>query len=301
MPHIRALTGLPGHGILLCRVLVTGKMTRDYLTEVLDAYWFAPPVALWRAIELRALDGFRYERPLLDLGCGDGLIGRVAFGPRGGADVGLDPWMDQLRQAAQLGVYGHLDQGIGRALPYADGYFCTVFSNSVLEHIPDVEPVLREAARVSRPGGRFIFTVPSDAFRQMLDGYVRRMDAGDDAGAEAYASAVDARLEHHHYRTRAEWKSLLSRSGMKLLKAEYYMPKEVTRFWDRMNIRYGVGRRLSAWRVLVSPRLRVLGYQRILRRIVVKELGRRWRPYYEANVQPETRGSGLLIVAQRKG
>lgn len=282
------------------RVLPRDDVRRDFLVELLNAYWFAPPVALWRAIELRAMDALDYDRPLLDLGCGDGLIGAVLFGQQEAADVGIDPWADQLHRAADLGVYGHLDQGLGDALPYGSGHFSTVLSNSVLEHIRDVEPVLHEVARVLRPGGRFIFTVPSDVFRQMLDGYVRRVKAGDLQGAEAYARRIDQRLEHHHYYTPVEWERLLSEAGMTLLKTEYYMPERVERFWDRMNDRYGVNRRTSAWKVLVSPHLQALGYQGLVRRLVVSCLSRRWRSYYEMDVQPGKKGGGLLVLAQRK-
>jgi SAM-dependent methyltransferase len=275
-------------------------MTRDYLVELLRAYWFAPPVALWRAIELRVAAEQRYERPLLDLGCGDGLIGGVLFGTGGRVDVGLDPWMDQLRQAADSTVYRHVDQADGHAMPYADEGFATVFSNSVMEHIRDVAPVLREVRRVLQPGGRFIFTVPSDAFRRMLDGYARRMAAGDAQGAEAYATTVDERLEHHHYHAPRAWRELLSEAEMTLVEARYYVPEEVVRFWDRANARYGVGQPRSAWSLLVSPRLRFLGLQRPLRRMVVERLGRRWRRYYEMDVPRGAKGGGLLIIARRE-
>ena len=118
-------------------------MTRDYLTELLAAYWFAPPVALWRAVELRVAAEEQYERPLLDLGCGDGLIGQVLFGVEGRVDVGLDPWVDQLQQAAQSGVYRRVNLAEGHHMPYASDTFATVFSNSVLEHIPDEEQACR--------------------------------------------------------------------------------------------------------------------------------------------------------------
>jgi len=276
-------------------------MTRDYLVDLLRAYWFAPPVALWRATELRAASGpcRHAEHPLLDLGCGDGLIGEILFGAAGGVDVGLDPWEGQLRQAAVSETYHHVDQANGHALPYPDESFATVFSNSVLEHIPDVQLVLREVARVLRPGGRFIFTVPSDVFRRMLDGYARRAAAGDRKGAEAYAARVDDRLEHHHYYSPEEWRELLSEIGLSLVEASYYMPEEVERFWDRMNVRYGVGERTSLWNLLASPRLRPLGYQRLLRRLVVRQLSSLWRPYYDMDVPPGSKGGGLLVVAQR--
>jgi len=276
-------------------------MTQDYLVELLRAYWFAPPVALWRAIELRAAsEACRgSERPLLDLGCGDGLIGRILFPTRESVDVGLDPWAEQLRRAIASDAYRHVNQADGQALPHPDGSFATVFSNSVLEHIVDVEPVLHEVGRILKPKGRFIFTVPSDAFRHMLDGYVRQMAAGDARGAEAYAQNVDNRLEHHHYYTPDEWQELLARAGLTMLGAEYYMPEQAERFWDRMNVRYGIGQQGSLWGLLASPHLRPLGYQRLLRRLVVKHLSNRWRHYYEMDVQPGNQGGGLLILAQR--
>jgi len=275
-------------------------MTRNYLSELLTAYWFAPPVGLWRAVELRVAAEEQYERPLLDLGCGDGLVGRVLFGTGRTVDVGLDPWANQVRRAAQSGVYRRVHLADGHHLPYPTGTFATVVSNSVLEHIPDVGRVVREVGRVLQMGGRFIFTVPSDAFRHLLDGYAQRMAAGDIQGAERYAAAVDARLEHCHYRTPAEWQRLLAAAGMTLVKARYYIPAEVERLWDRMNARFGIGQRRSAWGLLISPRLRFLGYQPIVRRIVVRQLGRRWQSYYEMDVPPGHRGGGLLLVALRE-
>jgi SAM-dependent methyltransferase len=275
-------------------------MTQDYLTRLLNTYWFAPPVALWRAVESRVAAEERYERPLLDLGCGDGLVAQVLFGRDGQVDVGLDPWPEQLSRAARSGVYRQVGLAFGHRLPHSDAVFATVFSNSVLEHIPDVLPVLREAGRVLHPGGHFIFTVPSDAFRVFLDGYIRREEAGNAREAQAYAHAVDARLEHRHYHTPEQWAELLAAAGMTLVKACYYVPQEVERLWDRMNSRYGIGRRWSAWRLLVSPRLRPLRYQDLLRRVVVRNLGRRWRPYYEMDVPPGEKGGGLLVVARRE-
>ncbi len=283
----------------------TNERINNYLTQLLETYWFAPPVALWRAIELRTVMAETadeiYERPLLDLGCGDGLIGRVLFGAPETIDVGFDPWLEQLKQAKQTGVYHRVDMAYGNRLPYPTDAFATVFSNSVLEHIPNVVPVVREAGRVLRPGGRFIFTVPSNHFRALLDGYVRRAEAGDVAGAKAYAANVDRWLAHHHYHTPAEWADLLANAGMTLVKACYYIPETVERLWDRMNARYGVNQPRSLWGALVSPRLRPLGYQAILRRLVVKRLSHRWRTYYEMDVPPGEKGGGLLIVARKDG
>jgi len=50
-----------------------------------------------------------------------------------------------------------------KSIPYAEHTFDRIFSVSVLEHIPDMGDVdvVREAARVLRPGGLFVFTLPA--------------------------------------------------------------------------------------------------------------------------------------------
>ena len=53
-------------------------------------------------------------------------------------------------------------------MPYPRGYFASAFSNSVLEHIPHVERVLEETARVLRPGAVFAFCVPNHRFNESL-------------------------------------------------------------------------------------------------------------------------------------
>ena len=57
----------------------------------------------------------------------------------------------------------------GRALPFADAEFEHAYSISVLEHIPDDGDgaALRELARVVRPGGRVLVTLPhATAYRE---------------------------------------------------------------------------------------------------------------------------------------
>ena len=48
------------------------------------------------------------------------------------------------------------------ALSFADGSLDLILSQDVLEHVPEIDPAISEAARVLRPGGAFLFSVPFD-------------------------------------------------------------------------------------------------------------------------------------------
>ena len=56
---------------------------------------------------------------------------------------------------ARAGLRGTAAFGDVRALPFADGSLSVVLSGGLLEHFRDPAPVIREMARVLRPGGLF--------------------------------------------------------------------------------------------------------------------------------------------------
>ncbi len=104
-------------------------------------------------------------RRLLDLGCGLGSL-LLEARRRGAEVVGLEP------DAASLALSRHRLQRAGAAggcllaaqgerLPLADGRLDIVTCCSVLEHVQDPLAVLREVARVLRPGGLLYLGVPN--------------------------------------------------------------------------------------------------------------------------------------------
>jgi len=71
------------------------------------------------------------------------------------------PW------ARRLVEEGRIDFHVADAasLPFPDAHFTRISVISVLEHIVDERPVLRELARVLAPGGRLVVSVPFDPWR----------------------------------------------------------------------------------------------------------------------------------------
>jgi ubiquinone/menaquinone biosynthesis C-methylase UbiE len=266
---------------------------KDFLSDFLRRYWFAPPVALWRAIEARTLSTLDFPAPMLDFGCGDGLFTEAIFGKQAGI-YGCDIARNELPAAHRSGVYRHGVQfADGHHLPYRDDAFGTVYSNSVIEHIPHPQNVLSELARVLRTGGLLVLTVPSDHFRELLDGV---KTAPTKEAAEHYARSVDELFAHHHYHTADEWRVLLSTVSVKLTEVRYYISPETEQLWDRMNRQYGIGKR-SLFNLLASPRLRPLGYQPAMAKIVHDRLMPKLRPHYDAKATD--RGGGLLVIGRK--
>ena len=106
--------------------------------------------ALLRAVESRFYQDYRLAAPIYDVGCGDGQFASLTFEQQ--IDVGLDPWHEQIHEARGRGAYRVLAEADAAHAPFPDGYFASAFSNSVLEHIPHIDAVLADTARVLKTG-----------------------------------------------------------------------------------------------------------------------------------------------------
>ncbi|HET7523455.1 MAG TPA: methyltransferase domain-containing protein [Acidimicrobiales bacterium] len=120
-------------------------------TEGVDAE-YEEQILPWIASELAG------ATCVLDVGCGEGQVGRLAASIAGiETVVGIDPTWAQVVEAAHRGG----DVIVGRAsadgLPFAAGAFDAAVACLVFEHITDVDGAVSEVARVLRPGGRFLF------------------------------------------------------------------------------------------------------------------------------------------------
>ena len=115
--------------------------------------------AAWLLAQLQTLPKGAH---VLDIGCGQGFylplyaaLGLVATG------VELDPIprAEALKKAAALG-FTVLDAP-AENLPVPDAHFDAVVMSEVLEHLPDPALALAGVARVLKPGGLFLATVPN--------------------------------------------------------------------------------------------------------------------------------------------
>jgi SAM-dependent methyltransferase len=138
--------------------------------------------------------------------------------------VGLDPSRTSLTEAAGRQTYQLLTEANGDRMPYPNAYFSSAISNSVLEHIPQVEAVLHEAARVLKPGAVFAFCVPNHQFDRSLSiaRFLERLGLG--ALARWYRGFFEFISRHKNLDDPEVWKKRLEAAGFVVEKWWHYFP-----------------------------------------------------------------------------
>jgi SAM-dependent methyltransferase len=115
---------------------------------------------------------------LLEIGCGPGANLRE-LAPRVQIAVGIDLEIRALSHCRDLAPV----QGSALSqLPFADSAFDAVMMVDLLEHLPELDPLVGEVARISRPGGVVAVMVPAGpglwSYWDEMHGHHRRFTKG---------------------------------------------------------------------------------------------------------------------------
>jgi ubiquinone/menaquinone biosynthesis C-methylase UbiE len=200
----------------------------DFLTRYLQ---LAPAaLAAERTMECDMLSARVFARPVLDIGCGDGIFAHVLFAEK--VDTGIDPDPAEIEIARTLDAYRELVVCSGSSIPKPDGSYRTVFSNSVLEHIPDLEPVLREVHRLMAPGGSFFVTIPTDRWeRTVLPSRILE-GLGLTTMAQRYGRFYNSFWKHYRALPVRDWKTLFESVGFNVEEVKTYSSANMTTMLD---------------------------------------------------------------------
>lgn len=117
---------------------------------------FNPPRGL-----LTFIESLPHTSRILEIGAGGGFT-LVALRELGFSRLyGLDLTSTTLAEMHQrLGSTG-LIAADAESLPFRDGSFDLLLSSDVIEHLPELDRHMAEAARVLVPGGRYLFKTPN--------------------------------------------------------------------------------------------------------------------------------------------
>jgi SAM-dependent methyltransferase len=252
------------------------------LARMLRFHVTSPYVLLWRAIEVAVMSDLAARQGLdlrarvdLDVGCGNGVLGQALIDELG---LGMDldraavTWASRHKPA-----YRALICASATAIPLQSGARRLVFSNSVIEHIPDGDAALDEIARVVAPGGYLLLSTVSEQFPALMLG-VPRPDP-------AACAALDRSYAHHRYYSAASLGAALAARGLRLLASAAYINARQARWCHQLRV----------WEQR-QPRA---GLQRRLRQLQRTPVGLALIPGLYPVYAPDPAGAGLAIIADR--
>lgn len=184
----------------------------DAFNRLENIYPRVLPLTMWRAWELAAYKRFSLAEPVLDLACGDGSLFRLTW-PAIRDVAGIDLDKGAAERALISGVYKRVENVSANQLPFENNSFASVFSNCALEHMDDIEGVIREAHRVLRPNGLFLLSVVTDHFLDWTPLPFLTKVLGFPA---RWAGVREDYLNYHHLRNpfpSEEWVRLFEHAG----------------------------------------------------------------------------------------
>jgi len=186
--------------------------TADYYERywTLDGYGPLEGSGISAAVDEVVREYVTPSSEVLDVGCGNGRAGGPLVSSRGARYIGVDISHTAVAAARELGLDARVIDDAS-ALPFEADRFDFVLSVEVLEHLFRPDLAVAEIARVLRPGGTALITVPNVAYwRHRVDLAVlgRWNPYGDDQSVEA-----PWRDPHIRFFNRASMGRMLDQSG----------------------------------------------------------------------------------------
>jgi len=129
----------------------------DYFEFENNNWWFVSRRKILSALLRKFLPLENSRREILDAGCGTGI--NLSLLKEFGNVTGVDYSEEAIRFCRQRKEENARQANL-EALPFADASFDLVTALDVLEHIKEDETALREIARVCKPKGYVLITVP---------------------------------------------------------------------------------------------------------------------------------------------
>jgi SAM-dependent methyltransferase len=162
----------------------------------------------------------------LDAGCGSGTFSRMLLTNGARAVIGVDGSSGMIAQAQGLSVKEKLDDNakfmeVGglEALPLQDEAFDGVICFSVMEYLPDPEASLRELARILKPGGRAVISIPH------RHSVLRRVQSLTYLRRNSKISAGLAYLDSSYFTINPAWAGAwFSKAGLRLIAHHSFDP-----------------------------------------------------------------------------
>jgi SAM-dependent methyltransferase len=175
--------------------------TSTTFDELLNAFWLRPETAMWRELDIEAMQSFEFCSPSLDLGCGDGTFSFIRAGgsfdlsfdvframkgldkyfenvdvfdaydekmrpclnrfPRYQIDWGFDHKENLLKKASLLRLYRNTQVGDANQPLPFPNESFNTLFSNIVYWLNDPHTAIAEISRVLRPGGQACLMLPN--------------------------------------------------------------------------------------------------------------------------------------------
>ena len=240
---------------------------KELAKSFLNVYWIRLETAIWRTLDVLEMKHVKFNHPIIDMGCADGIFSFIRFGgkfdlgfdtfriknaingfhtgrdiydqvtnykpkilkkPKDRIDVGLDWKINLLKKAKKLNFYDkHIQHDLNKPLPFEDNSFATIFSN-VYYWVENLPKLLKESNRILKEDGKLILIVPDANFKKWLI-YNRYLNRG-----QKWAKILDRGQYHNmkHCYSYTKWKKLFLNAGFAIEKHSSYLTKGFLQYCD---------------------------------------------------------------------
>ncbi|MDI6756992.1 MAG: class I SAM-dependent methyltransferase [Endomicrobiia bacterium] len=256
-------------------------------------FLYRPGHAICKAIEAYPLSQIKLARPVLDIGCGDGWT--VSCWYKDKIDMGIDLHEANPELAIKTGFYEDARVEDATVLNFPDGSFNSILSICAIEHIPDLEKVLKRVHALLRNNGVFVFTVPNKNLGDMLFTTVVLKKLKLNRLAEKYAGSKNRRSQHFHMYNGEEWKNILLKAGLATERCSKIFPRRGVILWSFLNS--------VLFKTIFLPFRIVRGLKiRLVDNFLRSIYSKVFAPFVEKTAlnQDSLQGGYLLIIARKK-
>lgn len=252
--------------------------------QVWKIYKYAPYVAPWRYIELCAAKDVLSrnnidEENVLDLGCGSGELTGVIFDA---VAAGIDLQYTEIQKARKHAEYKELFVADATKIGVKKEKFDLLFSNSVVEHIPDQENLWREITRVVKKKGFIIVTVPTTHFIPYSFFLVKKVFPNK---CQEWERRINKSIKHYHYFNLERFQNIARENELSVVDYQCYGGKWLTAVTNIF---------LRTYQLRIGKTEAGFKIHKILAAVMRPIL------YFMTKYQRRKEGSGLAILLRRE-
>ncbi len=150
--------------------------------------------------------------PILDVGCGDGLFARMAFGSSEVWGIDIDAREGRWASASQ--AYRQVILGDVTHAHLPEQFFATCIANCSLEHVPRIDLALSSIFQSLKPGGHAYLFVPNPQWAKHFLSVRALNGLGAPLLAARVQRSIDKFFKHHHLHDAAGWTALVEQAGL---------------------------------------------------------------------------------------